>query len=545
MYKLILADDEAEIRQGLKEVVPFEEIGFTVVGEAANGVEALQLCEALEPDLLVTDIRMPLLDGLTLCRRVREALPTVQFIILSGYDEFEYARQAIEVKTMRYLLKPISAAEFSAVLRRAKKVLDEEFSKRRDITRLKEHFRESLPLLRGMLLGSLLTGDVGAERAVELARKYGDELEAGGYAVALARPGEDEDAAGIGDPELRQFAVRNILCEVMEEKSSGGGYRLQIFMHNGMLAVLFLLPAAEDALLTRCAGHLDEARRTVQHYLGVRLSVGVSAVCDGLGRVSAAARQARTALDQCVLSGEAQVLRITDIQPDSGNRLAADEPLMRKLANGIKAGDAPQAESALAGLMEQCRSGRPNPRDWQAYLMEVFMCLMRVVSELALAREPLDDALDRLTQTVLRGCPSVDDAHDALLDFVTALMDAAEHQRTTTSRLLAGEAEQYLRQNYGQADMTLEKLCMHLHISPSYFSMVFKKETKRTFHQYLTELRMDRALTLLSSTELQTAQIAERVGLPDPSYFSYCFKKHFGYPPSRARGKAAGRAQPT
>ena len=120
MYQLILADDEAEIRQGLKEVVPFEELGFTVVGEAANGVEALQLCEQLEPVLLITDIRMPLLDGLTLCRRVREALPAAQFIILSGYDDFEYARQAIEVKTMGYLLKPISSAEFSSVLSDAK-----------------------------------------------------------------------------------------------------------------------------------------------------------------------------------------------------------------------------------------------------------------------------------------------------------------------------------------------------------------------------------------------------------------------------------------
>ena len=94
---------------------------------------------------------------------------------------------------------------------------------------------------------------------------------------------------------------------------------------------------------------------------------------------------------------------------------------------------------------------------------------------------------------------------------------------------------QYLQENFAQENLSLEELCLHLHISPSYFSMIFKKETKKTFHQYVTELRMDKALTLLSSTELKTAQIAQRVGLPDPSYFSYCFKKHFGFPPSQAR----------
>jgi two-component system response regulator YesN len=115
------------------------------------------------------------------------------------------------------------------------------------------------------------------------------------------------------------------------------------------------------------------------------------------------------------------------------------------------------------------------------------------------------------------------------------MMGAIQSQRLTTSLKLATEAEQYLQENYAQADVTLEKLCMHLHISPSYFSRIFKKETRKTFHQYLTDLRMNQALTLLSSTELKTAEIAERVGLPEPSYFSYCFKKHYGYPPSGAR----------
>lgn len=535
MYKLILADDEAEIRQGLKEVVPFEELGFTVVGEAANGVEALQLCEQLEPDLLITDIRMPLLDGLTLCRRVREALPAAQFIILSGYDDFEYARQAIEVKTMGYLLKPISSAEFSSVLSDAKASLDEEFGKRRDVRRLREYFHESLPLLREMLLSSLLSGDVTTERAMEGAVKYGDDLRAGGYAVALIRLGEDGDASGIADPELRLFAVKNILNEALQERAHE--YRFYLFMHNGMLAILFLLDKPDEAAFAHCVCHLDEARKTVWHYLSCPLHIGVSAPCVELGRIPTAARQAHGAMDQSMLSGQAQVLLITDLQPDSGRQLSADDLQLRRLMNSIKAGDDEQAGLALADLMDACRRNRPNPRDWQAYLLEIFMCYMRVISDLALAREALDSRMDRLTQVILKTCPSVDDAQDELGAFLQALLEEADNHRKTSSRLLASEAEQYLQQNYAQADITMERLCLHLHISPSYFSMVFKKETKKTFHQYLTELRMDRALTLLSSTELKTAQIAERVGLPDPSYFSYCFKKHFGYPPSRARGK--------
>ena len=178
MYRLLLVDDESEIREGLQEVVDFASYGFEVVGEAANGLEALQACERLAPDLVVTDIRMPLMDGLTMCQRVQKALPTTRFMILSGYDDFEYARQAIRMNCLGYLLKPISSTEFREMLAQARVKLDEEFAQRRDLNRLREHFRTSLPYLREMLLSSLLSGAVSAQEALQAAGRYGLPLEA-------------------------------------------------------------------------------------------------------------------------------------------------------------------------------------------------------------------------------------------------------------------------------------------------------------------------------------------------------------------------------
>lgn len=530
MYKLILVDDESEICQGLREIVPFESLGFTVVGEAGNGVEALQLCETMEPDLIITDIRMPLMDGLTLCRHVRAILPTAQFIILSGYDDFEYARQAIEVKTMGYLLKPISSAEFIEMLKNAKAALDQEFLRRRDIRRLQEHFRDSLPLLREMLLSSLLSGGIPADAALAGAQKYGVRLDADRFAVALLKIGE-EGAGGIEDPSLRLFAVRNILCEVLEKYRDASDFH--VFMHNGLLALLLLL--GEDSSPALALSQLEEARKTVRHYLRCPLFIGVSAFGWPLSRVPAAASQAQTAMDQCALGGEEQVLCITDIEPFSGQDLLVDELLLRRMVNSVKAGDAAQAETALHSLMDACRVGRFSPKAYQTYLMEIFMSFVRIVPELSLEWEDLGTRFDDLMRLFFQSCPTVDEAQEALSRLLSILMNAIQSHRKTSSLMLAAEGEKYLQENYAQPDLTLEKLCLHLYISPSYFSMVFKKETRKTFHQYLTALRMDRALTLLSSTEFKTAQIAERVGLPDPSYFSYCFKKHFGFPPSQAR----------
>ncbi|MDD3334751.1 MAG: response regulator, partial [Eubacteriales bacterium] len=193
MYKLILVDDEAEIRQGLKEIIPFESLGFTVAGEAGDGMEALRLCESVEPDLMITDIRMPLMDGLTLCRKAKAILPMLQCIILSGYDDFDFAKQAIELKTMSYLLKPISSSEFKEMLVKARETLDEEFKKRKNLDQLRVHFQESLPVLREALLVSLLTGNVQPQEALVKAAKYQMTLSSKHSVVALFRTGENAD----------------------------------------------------------------------------------------------------------------------------------------------------------------------------------------------------------------------------------------------------------------------------------------------------------------------------------------------------------------
>ena len=218
MYRLMLVDDEPEIRDGLLEIINWEQEGFEVVGTAENGLEALQVAESVTPDLVVTDIRMPFLDGLEMARRMRQSLPTVQFVVLSGYDDFDYARQAIQIQIKDYVLKPISSGEFTEVLRRVKKHMDEDFAQRSDVRSLRAHFRQSLPILRELLLTSLLSGGVSAKEALASAEQYGLALGSPRYAVALLSPvSAGPGAQDLGShPELMRFAVMNIVTEIVQ-----------------------------------------------------------------------------------------------------------------------------------------------------------------------------------------------------------------------------------------------------------------------------------------------------------------------------------------
>ena len=159
-YRVLLADDEEEIRSGISRKIEWASLGFTLVGEAENGLEALELAEALEPDVVLTDIKMPFMDGLELCRRLRQSLPGARLVVFSGFDDFEYARQAVSMGVSEYILKPINAPELSQVLTRLREQLDRQRLERRDMETLRRRYEESLPVLRELFYTRLLGGQL-------------------------------------------------------------------------------------------------------------------------------------------------------------------------------------------------------------------------------------------------------------------------------------------------------------------------------------------------------------------------------------------------
>lgn len=534
MYKLMLVDDEPEIREGLQEVVDLRALGFEVVGEAANGVEGVRLAETLRPDLIITDIRMPLMDGLAMAAEIKKLLPTTHFIMLSGYDEFEYARQAIELMALRYLLKPISSAEFIQILKQVKRRMDEDFEKRRDLSMLRQHFETSLPQLREMLLRSLLSGNIDAEEALEVAARYRMDISSPAYTVAFVRlpTGHINGRVRIDDQELLSFAIKNIVGEVLAERLPH-----YLFHYDGMLAVLILLPGTDRQAFARTMDALDVLRQNTEHYLNWKTQIGVGALCASLTALPGCARQALSALNFTNTLEDSQVLSITDVLPASNTALSMDEYTLRVLGNSLKLGDAAQAEASVCSLLEICRQRELSPSEYRAYLLEILMVFIRTSRDVSLQ---IPDTVQQDVIDQLMLCPPLPKAAPLLQALCGHVARLITENRASSTRQLARQAVAYLQQNYMRADLTIEKVCNHLHISTSYFSALMKKEVHKTFLQYITELRMDRAMTLLVSSELKTAEIARQVGIGDPSYFSYAFKKHFGVSPSQARRSAEG-----
>ena len=304
LYRVLLVDDEEDIREGISRKMDWLGLGFSLVGEAANGQDALELAESLRPDVILTDIKMPFMDGLELCRILTDRLPAARFVVFSGFDAFEYAKQAIQMNVVEYILKPINADELSAVLRRLKDQLDRERAERRNVELLRSRYMENLPILRELFYANLLDGRIepGTER--ERAAHLDIDLQGEEWAVGLAYIGSDRRDA------LSTLSIQNLLEETLTAD------RCKLSLYNDWVAVIVSL--TESFTIYDLIRVLDRVCTLAASYLGLTLTVGVGAPCKELSGMARSAAEARTALEYRSMVGRGQVIYIGDLEPDTG-----------------------------------------------------------------------------------------------------------------------------------------------------------------------------------------------------------------------------------
>jgi len=527
LYRSMLVDDEPEIREGMKEIIDWEACGFRLVAEADNGLDALQLAEQTRPDLVVTDVRMHFMDGLEMVERMRAFLPMAQFVVVSGYDEFEYARKSIQIKIADYVLKPIAAAEFARVLERAKRALDEEHAKLSSVQAMNRIFSDSLPILRQQLLYSLMSGGMDEVSVRAAAARYDLPLDADRYAVALIRVSAYSDNALAGDEELVRLAVDRIVREVLEERVA-----CHVFRFNGQLAVLTML--RKDQSMSELLLMLDTAATVVRDYLGASATIGVGEPCQHLWCIPESAAQATAALNHWALVDDSSVIYIRDLQAKSEARLAMDPQALNMLSNAIRSRQKADIARCVRALIDRLHGEKIPFSEYQIYMLEALMTVIQTARDMQVELNMSRGGSGSLVQDFLEA-RDLESAGEMLSSLSLSVADAIGTGRRESVLRIARQAQDFIAERAGDTNLTIERVCEELKVSPAYFRALFRRETGQTFHQYLTALRMSRAMVLLRTTSLKTAEVAQFSGLGDASYFSYAFKKHFGVSPSQVR----------
>ena len=531
-YKILLADDEEEIRDGIISKLDWANMGFLVVGSAENGLEALEKAERLQPDVVITDIRMPFMDGLEFGEKLRAFLPSTKLIFFSGYDDFEYAQKAIQLNAVEYILKPINSSELTETLKKLKEQMDLEFAEKRDVETLRRNYRESLPVLREQFLAGLMEGREPKERMRAEADRYGINASAGQRAVALVRaealPGA-VTALG-GQEELAPVSLKYTGGEVLSHYC-----RFHDFYCSGCVAVLAELDP-ETGISPLLAG-IGEVCRAAEQVLDMRVTAGVGMPCDALADVRRSYRGANSALDYSVMPGYEKTVFIGDVESAASATAQFDDQDERELVNAVKMGSEEEIRAQVNGFFAKLEGCRTSLNQLRLLLMEQAAALLKVMRTYGIGAEDVFGA-DCNYAGAIFAFRTPEEMKCWYLVSCLKVASLIRRKRVDTTKLLAEKARQYIARNFSDPALSVEQISSTLHVSATYFSTMFKRDTGKSFVTYLTEVRLQEAVRLLDTTDDKTYIIAGEVGYTEPNYFSYVFKRKFGISPSKYRNHA-------
>lgn len=538
-YKILVVDDEVEVRKGIISKIDWDSVGLQVVAEAENGKEALEMFEKTLPDVLLTDINMPFMDGLELSSIIREKYPTTKIIVMTGYDEFEYAHKAIKLNVLEYLLRPISSVELTDILLKTKNRIDSEIAEMEDVRALKEYLRKSLPILKEKFLASLITSALPKDEIEERSRSYDIDLFGSSYTVSIVNIDSPSNQKDFQDEkELWKFSVLNIAEEIVDK------YKLGIaFIYNENVIIISISKDNDkDKTIENTIKALEELRQTIEKYLKFTVTIGIGSVSNDTSHISQSYQNAVAALDYKIFMGNNRLIWIEDIEPKSANKIVFDELKQRSLESSIKVGTAEEISDTIDRIFEEIEEAKISFKDYQIYIMEILTAILKVARNSDVDIDEVFGANYNLF-IELHSFKEIEDVQKWFKDISIKIMNYITKDRQDVANELVEKAKIFVREYYGESDVNINAVCSYLHISPTYFSFIFKRETKTTFINYLTHVRMEEAKELLRNTNMKTFEIAEKVGYSEPNYFSYSFKKRFNLSPSEYRNSVKATSQ--
>jgi two-component system, response regulator YesN len=447
-------------------------------------------------------------------------------------------------------LKPISAEELTGVLKIVKSRLDDEIANKENLQNLKEHYRKSLPILREKFLSSLISNTINKDEIHEKSKTYRLNLEGNRFLASIISIDfynifgqrnsdeypdltENEMFSKAYDKDLMKFAVLNIAEEVIKK------HNLEIiFLHNDQIVILSVSKQENsEELLERTLIILEEIRYNIEKYLKFTVTIGVGSICNEPMNLSYSYENAFKALDYRLILGNNRIIYIEDLEPESDRWIEFDELKEHSLVSSIKVGNITEMKETLENLFEEIVDAKATFNDYQIYFLGIMTTILKVAKDMKVNM----DSVFGLNFNLLVEMYKLNDIREVkewIKGICIKIMSHICIERQDSCKLLVRKAKEYVESKYYENDLTIEKVCKYLHISPNYFSTIFKKETKLTFVSYLTQVRMNTAKDLLRQTNLKFFEIAEKIGYSEPNYFSYCFKKNLGISPSEYRNKA-------
>ena len=537
MLKTFLAEDEIVVRENIKKMVPWEQYGFELVGEASDGEMALPLIKKLKPDLLITDIKMPFMDGLTLCKVVKKELPDIKIVILSGYDDFNYAKEAIGIGVEDYLLKPITKNAFLERLCEIRSRYEHEKSQREYYEQFHREMQEyeqnsSRDFFEGLISGTMDMGEM-----YERADKLGLDIVAEAYNILIFTL-ESENAAAGQSETYSEWEVR--AWEKIEGLFADHSYAM--LFRNNVFSYGVLVKEQKDNPGKNTRDCVESIREILSDApAGQPWFIAAGEPVTRLSNMkhsynTAAQTYARRYLyDGHILYY--RDLKEEELSKDDGRYLkkvdinAMDPAIIQKfLGSGLKE----ETGNFVRDYFHAIGKEPMTSMVFRSYvILNVRFSVLSFLNRMGYCASALEesDTEDALEQ----GGASMEAAMAYAEKILQKAIEIRDENSGNKNRDILENSIEYIKNHYMDENMSLNAVAQVANISANHFSALFSQNIGQTFIECLTGIRMEHAKELLRCTGKRASEIALEVGYKDSHYFSYLFKKTQGMTPSDYR----------
>lgn len=516
-YTIVLVDDEIQMIERMKKAVRTHG-GFTVVGEATNGLDALEIIEQKAPEVVITDIRMPFLDGIELTRIIRRDHPAIKVTFVSGYDEFSYAQEAIQLDVYQYLTKPVSKSDIASFLNDLNTQLDEELERLYNEESLRKSVDRSRPLLVDRSFNTLVFEDPISPQTLSDLRTYGIDLGAQAYILFVL---ELDRSLPVQDRDNLIIFLRQTFAGAFEPYPVHHIFNVQNYL------VGFLGDDAISNADLELALNAWSAQAQTLHDTKIR--IGISRTFHDLETLYPYFLEAEEALKHNLSMNLGQLVFYNDLYEKNDANVVGLNLLHAEIEDTIRYGDQ-KAIALLFSRMRQIFKRNEKPVVNARHLMiDIRGIILRMLDSMG-HLDGVHPQMNELFET------------NDIERFIDYAQSTVNHMHTLKKQSVIQKSQQkmdtvirYIDSNYHNPDLQLEFLCDKFNISVSYLSSLFKKETGLPVHKYLTQKRLDAAKHLLKFTASTITEVAQHIGYRDVYHFSYTFKKNMGMSPKEYR----------
>jgi two-component system response regulator YesN len=531
MYSFLMVDDEPIVLRGFKEKIDWEAEGFRFLPPCQNGAAAIEAIDRHHPDVVMTDICMPLADGLQVAAYAAERCPQTLVVILSGYDEFEYAQRAMRNQVYDYVLKPITANQLRELIRRIHRKLDQERKSRLDLSELKELAAKSCELLRERFLNQLISGSI-CEAELDRGRTVLglplDDAARAAVTIDLDDPRARSSLPGELGPELYLLALQKRIEELLPEENR---------------PCVFQTPERRIVVLLRSDQSTEElAQRFPEQVLNAARGLSDLTVTVGVGGRRSRPAELRDSYAESLAALRCRFLQGGDTVIRYAKPADSTSPSARELqgfytliATALRSESLEEAAGVVRRFIGALKTGNLDVRRIQNAVHRFSLTLVDTFDEMEVGSPP--EVLSPDPFHALSRLHSLDEVQGILLESCSAAFERLRHRRHDFTVLKAREARELIEESFSDPELGLEKACAKVSLSSSYLTRILKRHGGQTFIELLTEYRIAKARELLRGTDWKQSRIAEAVGYPDPQYFSFIFKKATGHSPSEFRSQ--------